>query len=172
MNNLFTHLCGIKDWPILQEIGIRTYSDTFQQKNTPENFNQYIKQAFSKKRIKKELQNPNSEFYLFYLNDELIGYLKINEGDAQTEDQDHHSLEIERIYLYQQFQGKGYGKTMLNHTIQLAMEINKSRVWLGVWEENPTAINFYKKMGFVEFGRHIFTMGNDDQTDLMMELRI
>jgi len=39
-----------------------------------------------------------------------------------------------------------------------------------VWEENPRAINFYKKNGFVEFDKHIFVLGDDEQTDIMMRL--
>jgi ribosomal protein S18 acetylase RimI-like enzyme len=45
-------------------------------------------------------------------------------------------------------------------------------IWLGVWEENQKAIRFYKKNGFVEFGKHIFRLGDDDQTDIMMKLDI
>jgi len=42
-------------------------------------------------------------------------------------------------------------------------------VWLGVWEENPRAIKFYKKNGFVEFDKHTFVLGEDEQTDILMK---
>jgi ribosomal protein S18 acetylase RimI-like enzyme len=45
-------------------------------------------------------------------------------------------------------------------------------VWLGVWEENHRAIRFYTKNGFVVFDKHVFIMGNDEQTDLLMQLLI
>jgi len=45
-------------------------------------------------------------------------------------------------------------------------------VWLGVWDQNPRAISFYKKNGFIEFDKHVFRLGNDEQTDLMMRLEI
>lgn len=41
-----------------------------------------------------------------------------------------------------------------------------------VGKENSRAINFYKKNGFVEFDKHIFRLGNDEQTDIMMKLRL
>ncbi len=44
----------------------------------------------------------------------------------------------------------------------------KKSIWLGVWEENPKAIRFYEKNGFVPFSRHIFKMGDEEQTDIMM----
>ena len=53
--------------------------------------------------------------------------------------------------------------------LEVAGEFGKTYVWLGVWEENPRAIRFYEKNGFVVFDKHIFRMGNDEQTDLMMK---
>ena len=45
-------------------------------------------------------------------------------------------------------------------------------VWLGVWEENPRAIRFYEKNGFVAFDKHIFRLGDDEQTDIMMKKKL
>ena len=42
-------------------------------------------------------------------------------------------------------------------------------IWLGVWEENPRATRFYQKNGFVAFGKHIFKLGDDEQTDILMK---
>jgi diamine N-acetyltransferase len=41
---------------------------------------------------------------------------------------------------------------------------------LGVWEKNPRAISFYKKNGFIEFDPHIFKLGDEELTDIMMKL--
>jgi ribosomal protein S18 acetylase RimI-like enzyme len=45
-------------------------------------------------------------------------------------------------------------------------------VWLGVWEKNEKAIQFYKKWGFVQFDKHLFQLGDDAQTDIMMKLQL
>jgi ribosomal protein S18 acetylase RimI-like enzyme len=42
-------------------------------------------------------------------------------------------------------------------------------VWLGVWEKNLRAISFYEKNGFIAFDQHIFQLGDDRQTDIMMK---
>ncbi len=41
-------------------------------------------------------------------------------------------------------------------------------VWLDVWERNPRAIAFYRKLGFAENGDHVFPLGNDPQRDIVM----
>jgi ribosomal protein S18 acetylase RimI-like enzyme len=43
---------------------------------------------------------------------------------------------------------------------------------LGVWEENHRALAFYTKNGFIAFDKHIFRLGNDEQTDIMMKLTL
>lgn len=160
------------DWQMLQRISIETFTTTYRHLNTPENFNQYVASAFNEGQLKLELQNPYSHFYFAYENGAMIGYLKLNEYTAQTEPQGDDALEIERIYLYKNKQGKGYGKAMVDHCVQVAREKGKSYLWLGVWEKNPSAIAFYRKMGFAAFGRHIFTIGEDHQEDLLMRLPV
>ena len=154
----------------LQEIGRQTFSETFSSTNTAANMSTYLEEGFSKEKLTTELQNPESEFYLATLNGEVIGYLKINFGQAQTETQDGKALEIERIYVLQDFHGKKVGQLLYEKAIQIARNKKVPFVWLGVWEENHRAIQFYTKNGFIAFDQHIFKLGDDEQTDIMMKL--
>ena len=54
----------------------------------------------------------------------------------------------------------------------IGKEKGKTYVWLGVWEENHRALQFYEKNGFTVFGKHDFVLGDDVQTDLMMKRSI
>ena len=98
--------------------------------------------------------------------------MKFNFGDSQTELKDNKSLEIERIYVSKEFHGKSVGQLLYDKAIEVAKQKNADYVWLGVWEENQRAISFYKKNGFVEFDKHIFKLGNDEQIDIMMKLNL
>lgn len=156
----------------LQKIGKQTFFETFATGNTEENMKKYLEEGFSLDKLTNELENKDSEFYFAELNSNVIGYLKLNHGQSQTELQDNTSLEIERIYVLKEFHGKKVGQLLYDKAINIAKEMNVSYVWLGVWEENPRAINFYKKNGFVEFDKHFFRLGNDEQTDIMMKLKL
>ncbi|WP_121812876.1 GNAT family N-acetyltransferase [Mucilaginibacter kameinonensis] len=153
----------------LQQISIQTFFETFSAVNSEEDMNAYLNESFSVERLTFELSNELSQFYFAVLNGEVIGYLKLNLGQAQTEIKDTHALEIERIYVLQGFHGKKVGQLLYNKAIQIANEINAKYIWLGVWEKNQRAISFYKKNGFVEFDQHIFRLGADEQIDLMMK---
>ena len=172
MNYIKIKKAELNNWQQLQKIALETFSNTYRHLNKKEHFDGYCKRVFNEKQIKTELNNPHSEFYFFYLNDELTGYIKLNELTAQTEEQGDDALEIERIYLYKKHQGKGIGKTMINQSVKVAKEKNKSKIWLGVWSKNPAAIGFYKKMGFAVFDTHIFKMGGDEQLDYVMEKKV
>jgi ribosomal protein S18 acetylase RimI-like enzyme len=163
---------NILDLAQLQEIGISTFTETFTEHNTKEDLEKYLKENFAVDKLSAELNNQYSSFYFAELNEEIIGYLKINFGDAQTELKDNKSVEIERIYVLQAYHGKKIGQLLYNKAIEIAKEHQAHYVWLGVWEENHRALQFYKKNGFVQFDTHIFKLGNDEQTDIMMKLAL
>jgi diamine N-acetyltransferase len=162
----------ISDIDLLKQIGRQTFSETFSGKNTKENMQKYLDDQFSVSKLTAELNNPDSDFYLAVLDSKVIGYLKVNSGNSQTELQDDHALEIERIYVLKEFHGKNIGQLLYDQALQIAYQKNADYIWLGVWEENQRAINFYRRNGFVEFDKHIFKLGDDEQTDIMMKLRL
>jgi diamine N-acetyltransferase len=156
----------------LQKISRQTFFETFSADNTEENMRKYLDDSFSIARLTKEHSDKETEFYFATLDNQVIGYLKINFGQAQTDLQDDKAVEIERIYVLKEFHGKGIGKLLYEKAIHIARQKNADYVWLGVWEENHRAISFYKKYGFAEFDKHNFKLGDDDQTDIMMKLNL
>lgn len=149
--------CSREDLQILQQISVETFNDTFKYQNSPENMKTYLEKAFNYKQLEKELSNIYSEFFFISFNEELAGYLKVNINDSQSEKTGDDSLEIERIYIRIKFQRKGLGKYLIDKATDVAMIQNKKMIWLGVWEKNEKAIDFYKKIGFVQTGAHSFS---------------
>jgi len=156
----------------LQKISKQTFYETFSEDNTEENITNYLNESFSIQKLSDELNNANAMFYFAIHNKEIIGYLKLNWGQSQTELKDNKAIEVERIYVLKEYHGKKVGQFLYDHAIRIAKEKNADYVWLGVWEENPRAISFYKKNGFIAFDKHIFKLGNDEQTDIMMKLHL
>lgn len=169
MENITIRNATISDIELLQNIGRQTFSETFAPVNTEENMRQYLKERFSLEKLTTELCDKNSLFFFAESNDNIIGYLKLNFGPSQTELKDEQSLEIERIYVIKEFQGKKVGQVLYEKAIQTAEAAKVKYIWLGVWEENTKAIGFYKRNGFVEFDKHVFKLGDSEQTDIMMK---
>ena len=156
----------------LQSISKQTFAETFSDSNSKENMDKYLTENLSIKKLSEELNNENSHFFFIKDGERNIGYLKLNMGPSQTEMKDETALEIERIYVIQEYQGKKVGQQLYEKAIQVAKEKKAQYVWLGVWEENHKAIQFYNKNGFEVFDKHVFVLGDEKQTDLMMRLFI
>jgi len=158
----------LEDLLILQEISRRTFYQSFASVNTPENMKSFLDHHYSKEKLSDEILNPDSNFFFAKQGNEIAGYIKLNRGSAQTVLPNNGGLEIERIYIDQPFKGMGIGQEFIKWTLAEAKKINSRYIWLGVWEHNVAAIRFYEKNGFVSYSKHIFTLGDDEQTDLLM----
>ncbi|CAM3887840.1 GNAT family N-acetyltransferase [Flavobacterium cucumis] len=172
MLNISIIKAELQDIEKLQKIGRKTFFETFSESNSEENMQKYLEESFSVERLITELSNKNSVFYFAIFDQEVIGYLKLNYGDSQTELKDNKALEIERIYVSKEFHGKIVGQLLFDKAIDVAKQKKVDYVWLGVWEENLRAIRFYKKNGFEAFDRHFFKLGDDEQTDILMKLNL
>ena len=170
MNDFTIIKASLGDLPALRSIAVATFLDAFADANSPENMQSYIDHNFSLEGMTMELQNPDSSFFLALHGSDIVGYAKVNSGNAQTELKEPQGMELERIYVIRPFWGKGVADLLCSHAIHLARESGKSYLWLGVWEQNHRAIRFYEKHGFKAFSSHNFVLGNDVQTDLMLKL--
>ncbi|NIK72105.1 MULTISPECIES: N-acetyltransferase [unclassified Paenibacillus] len=162
------HKCDREDLPLLQQISIETFYDTFKDQNSPDQMKAYLERAFNAEKLEEEWSNPSSEFYFIVCDEEAAGYLKVNVDDAQTEKMGEEALEIERIYIRSGFQRQGLGKHLFDKALEIAIGHHKKKIWLGVWERNESAIAFYRKAGFVQTGAHSFYMGDEEQIDFIM----
>lgn len=160
----------VKDAEGVQRIASATFLETYSAVNSAENMQDYLASHYTLDQFITELKHPFSEFYLAVLNQKIIGFLKINFSEAQTELQDKAALEIERIYVLSEFHGKKIGQLLFEKALKIARNNNLSYVWLGVWEKNPKAIRFYEKNGFTVFDQHLFQLGDEEQIDLMMKI--
>lgn len=153
---------------LLQALGRQTFYDTFHEHNDAQTMTAYLERAFSIEKLTGELQHAQSFFYLLFEQDEAVGYMKLNIDDAQSEPFGEETLEVERIYIQKAYKRRGFGNIFMQHAIEMATSLEKSAIWLGVWEKNERAIAFYEKNGFKKHGEHTFMMGDEAQTDYVM----
>nr|WP_297784536.1 GNAT family N-acetyltransferase [uncultured Allomuricauda sp.] len=164
--------CVTTDLDTLVQISKSTFTAAFEKDNDPDDFQAYIQEAFHPDKLKKELADKNSLFHFVFDDEKMVGYFKLNIGTAQTDVYDPNALEIERIYVLGDHQGKKIGSWMLQEITSMAKGLGKEYIWLGVWEHNPKAISFYQRHGFSKFGEHPYYIGQDKQTDWLLRLEL
>jgi ribosomal protein S18 acetylase RimI-like enzyme len=155
---------------LLSELGAKTFFDTFAKDNTTQDIDSYLKQSFSPEIQLAELSSSDTIFIIAEIGNTPVGYAQLILGSREDLMQGARPMEIRRIYALQEFIGQGIGSGLMKSAIEEARTRGCDCVWLGVWEQNPRAIAFYKKWGFCEVGRHTFMLGSDPQTDLIMVL--
>ncbi|HKJ31812.1 MAG TPA: GNAT family N-acetyltransferase [Balneolales bacterium] len=156
------------DIDLLSSLGKQTFHETFEGMNSEKIMSAYLKSAFNKKQLRKEVKNTNSVFLILFSDARSAGYMKLNSEKAQTDFKEKNGFEIERIYLKKEYQGYGFGCSMIQKAVSIAKDRNKSYIWLGVWKRHTTAISFYEHMGFKKSGTHSFMMGKERQEDYIM----
>lgn len=158
-----------KDLPDLIAISRETFADTFGKDNSPEDMAKFLDENYNEDKLGGEIATPGSSFYFLKVDGEVAGYLKLNVAAAQSEEVDPNGLEIERIYLRKSFQHRGLGKKLFEFAEEKGREWDKSVLWLGVWEHNENAKNFYARRGLTRFSEHVFVLGDDRQTDFLLK---
>jgi diamine N-acetyltransferase len=167
-----TRIASEKDAALIADISRQTFYETFSPQNTPENMDKFMNFQFTREKLMAELHDPENIFLLAYHGDKLAGYAKLRDSEHTEHLENSAAIEIVRIYSITSMIGKGIGKLLMQTCIDIARNRNKAIVWLGVWEKNQRAIDFYTAWGFEKFGEQNFILGNDVQTDWLMKKHI
>jgi diamine N-acetyltransferase len=154
----------------LSVFAARIFEETFGPGSRRQDIEAYLSEAFSPLQQRDEISDPQSVVVLALrsnsVGEVLAGYarIEINQADA--------SAHLKRLYVDGAWQGRGLARLLLDDVVNRSKSARCARIWLTVWNQNHRAIAFYRKSGFAEAGAAQFQLGDDLQTDLLMEMRL
>ena len=162
----------LSDYAALTKISTAIFYDTYLELN-PENsalLQAYVDETFNEQVILNELKREEVSFYLFEVENQVIGYAKTIVPLGSTR------LEIEKLYLKKVQVGKGLGKQLFLHIKTLALSHGQKSICLSVYDQNITAINFYLQLGFEKISEKDFIFNWNGQEykdrDWILELNL
>jgi len=158
-----------KDAELIADMSRQTFFETFAPLNLKENMDKFMNEQFNKEKLMKEVDEVDSIFLLAFDDSNPVGYARLREKNCPPDLNNAEVIEIARIYATANSIGKGVGKALMQECFKIAIEKGKKLIWLGVWQDNHRAINFYEKWGFKKFATHLFMLGDDPQTDWLMK---
>lgn len=170
--NLIVRRGKPEDAGLLAELGARTFSETFASDNTPENMTAYLASSFSPTQQAAELADTSCFFKIAETNGVAVGYAMLRSGNVLDDVTGDRPIELVRLYVSQESLGSSVGAALMQACIGEAMRRGYKTLWLGVWEHNHRALAFYRKWNFQEVGTLVFQLGDDPQTDILMECSI
>jgi diamine N-acetyltransferase len=160
------------DAEVLAELSATTFHQAFDGSSKQENVDDYIHTALNATQLALELRDPSVTFCLAELNQQVVGYLKLIEGEVPECVSDAGAIELSRLYVRQEFIANKIGAALMQKALDEARAKDYQTIFLGVWEHNTRAQAFYHKWGFNRVGEHIFQMGDDPQIDWWMERKL
>ncbi len=160
---------GPDDAGLLAELGARTFSETFAADNTPEDMAAYLASSFNVAQQTAELADPASTFLIAEIGGVAAGYAKLRAGEPAKGIEGAKPVELVRLYASREWLGRGVGEALMRACLEEARQAGHETIWLGVWERNGRALAFYRKWDFRAVGEHVFQLGSDPQTDILME---
>jgi ribosomal protein S18 acetylase RimI-like enzyme len=156
------------DAAALAEFGARTFRETFEADNTPENMALYLARSYGPELQSAELRDPRMLSLLAEDAGQLAAFSQLRDGPAPEGVTGSRPIELLRFYVDRAWQGRGVAQELMSATVAAAAERGAGAVWLAVWERNERAQAFYRKCGFEDRGAKDFMLGNDRQTDRIM----
>lgn len=141
---------------------------TFAAMNCGEQIARYCRSSYGEHIQAAEIGDQGVVTLLAEDRGSLVGYAQLRWDAVPDCVSADHPAEIQRLYVTEAWHGKGIAQALMDACILEAQRTGSDAVWLGVWEQNPRAISFYKKSGFVEVGDHAFHLGSDLQRDVVM----
>ena len=170
--NLEVRYATEKDAALIADISRKTFYETFADQNTKEDMEIFLNVQFTRGRLMLEVGTPGKTFLLVENGNEIAGYAKLNESRHPPNIISNKVLELARLYVIKPMIGKGVGSFLMKKIIEIAAGKGMDTLWLGVWKENKTAIEFYQKWGFEIFDECDFILGNALQKDWLMKKKI
>lgn len=160
----------INDAPSLSIIARQTFYDTFTGTCTEEDMQGFLEHYYSVEQLSKELLDEETFCFFVDVDGVPVGYLQFKENyDSFPEIKKWKALELKRIYVLNEYKGKGIAQKLMDFFLEFAAENKYEVVWLGVWEHNLRAQKFYEKYGFANSGyTHDFPIGSTPQTDFWL----
>jgi len=170
--NLSIRQADNSDRNIICALGVTTFYEAYYELDESSDLANYVLESFSLAQIEAELNDTNSTFFIAELNGKTVGYAKLRENSMVDCLENENAVELHRIYILERAKGKGVGVELMNRCFEAARAKGYKTIWLGVWEENPTARKFYEKLGFVKVGELEFPYGETVGTNFVMKMEL
>lgn len=158
---------------LLTDLGARAFLEAYSDVKAAKDLNDYIKTAFIKEQIEASIKNNEAVFLIAYIDDIAVGYVKLrwdrSHPNLSLQDK---NMELERIYVLRDYWKNKVGAALMLQAIEIAKKGNYHYLWLGVWQQNNRAIDFYLKMGFEIFGTKKFYVGEEENDDFVLRIKL
>jgi ribosomal protein S18 acetylase RimI-like enzyme len=159
---------AVGDAEALAALAEKTFRDAFAADNDPGDMDEHCRRSFSPAIQREQIADPLIvTLVAIHGQGHMAGFAQLRPG-SPAQGFAPEPIELWRFYVDAAYHGRGLAQQLMDAMLEAAAQRGARTIWLGVWERNGRAQNFYRKSGFVDIGSHGFTLGSDPQTDRLM----
>jgi len=148
-----------EDAAALAAFATQAFTDTYLGLDDPQEIADYVAEHFQPEVVAGVIADPACAVMLAWVGAQLAGYAILRDAPAPAFVTGPQPLELWRLYLGQGFIGRGLGSRLMAEVHALASRRGARTLWLGVYDRNERAVEFYKRFGFVHVGDTEFLFG-------------
>ena len=137
----------------VRSIADDVWPKTFREILSPEQIVDMMKMMYSPEVMEKELASGYT-FKLLVIDGKDAGYMVYAPYEEPG------TMKLHKLYLLEEYQGKGYGQKMLQHVIEAAESRGFTSVILAVNKQNMKAQKAYARFGFEQYKSVQIDIGN------------
>jgi diamine N-acetyltransferase len=149
----------------------QTFRETYASQTRTEDMNAFLADAYRPADIAKALRDPRHRWFIAESEGSVAGFVHLLVGERHASVLGERPVLLAEIYLKASHQGVGLGAAMMQQAIETA-RLTGDVLWLGVWEHNARAIEFYRRWGFRPVGDTPFSFASEQQRDIVMALSL
>jgi ribosomal protein S18 acetylase RimI-like enzyme len=147
------HALNELDIPALIELARAIWYAHYPSIITVEQIEYMLGQRYSPEVIRAQLTSGSAWWDKLLVDGVLVGFAASESGD------DPHVMKLDKLYVRNDLQGRGYGSMLVRHVEERALAHGCMRLYLQVNKNNRSAIEAYLKNGFVVTQAATFDIG-------------
>lgn len=150
----------------IASLAVQVWLDTYAVEGIRTSFSNYIWDDLTPSQFEKRLKEQDREIYKAEIENHLVGFIEINYSSTELDSAN--SVEIEKLYIQQNFQNQKIGSELIQFAEAIFRKKGITKYWLSVYEKNEKAIQFYQKHDFLENSEIFFELENEKHRNLVL----
>lgn len=159
------------DGPELASMARRSFTETFGALYRQEDLAQFLEAAFGSAGLPADLTDPAYRVHVVTDSDTIVGYCKIGPVTFPGEWSED-AIELHQLYILGEHHGAGLAPVLMDWALDQARTRGASEMILSVFVDNHRARRFYERYGFEEIGQYKFMVGEHEDDDRLMRLKL
>jgi ribosomal protein S18 acetylase RimI-like enzyme len=151
-------LAHADDAAALARFAAQVFTDTYRDLDDAKDIADYCAEHFQPAVLAEVITDPACTTFLAHVGEQLAGYAIVRDK-APPPFVPGPAAQLWRLYLDQRFIGQQLGARLMQQAQAEARRRGAATMWLGVYDRNVRAVEFYRRFGFAQVGVSEFLFG-------------